>query len=71
MSLAIFIGVLIFAVVNVIGILGISFILWMAVDAAKADKYWWIVLIVGIPLIGGIIYYFVEKKHEYAKISNA
>ena len=71
MSLVIFIGVLIFAIANIIGLLGISFILWMAVDAAKTDKYWWIVLIVGVPLIGAIIYFFVEKKHEYAKISNA
>lgn len=71
MSLAIFIGVLVFAIANIICILGISFILWMVVDAAKGDKYWWVVLIIGVPLIGGAIYFFVEKKHEYAKISNA
>ncbi len=45
-----------------------SFIVWMAVDAAKQDKFWWVVLIVGVPIIGAAAYYFTEKKHEYAKM---
>lgn len=44
-----------------------AFTLWMAVDAGKQDRFWWIVLILGIPFIGSIVYYFTEKKHEYAK----
>ena len=45
----------------------ISFTLWMAIDAGKQDRFWWVVLIVGIPIVGSAAYYFTEKKHEYAK----
>lgn len=44
-----------------------SFTLWMMVDAAKQDRFWWVVVILGVPFIGSIVYYFTEKKHEYAK----
>ncbi len=47
----------------------IAFILWMVVDASKQDRYWWVVLIIGVPVIGAVLYYFTEKKHEYAKIT--
>jgi predicted membrane channel-forming protein YqfA (hemolysin III family) len=49
-------------------VIAISFIMWMAIDAGKNDKFWWIVLIIGLPLVGAILYYFTEKKHDYAKI---
>ena len=45
----------------------ISFTLWMIVDAAKQDRFWWIVIIWTIPGIGPAVYYLTEKKHEYAK----
>ena len=48
-------------------ILLISFTVWMSVDAGKQDRYWWIVLIIGVPVIGPAAYYLTEKKHEYAK----
>ena len=44
-----------------------SFTLWMAVDAAKQDRFWWVVLILGVPVAGSAAYYLTEKKHEYAK----
>ncbi len=44
-----------------------SFTLWMMVDAAKQDRFWWVVVILGVPFIGSITYYLTEKKHEYAK----
>ena len=44
-----------------------SFTLWMAVDAGKQDRFGWVVLILGVPVIGSAVYYFTEKKHEYAK----
>lgn len=44
-----------------------AFTLWMAVDAGKQDRFWWMVLIIGIPFIGSGVYFFTEKKHEYAK----
>lgn len=44
----------------------IAFTLWMAIDAAKQDRFWWIVIIIGIPCIGSVVYYYTEKKHEYA-----
>ena len=46
-----------------------SFIVWMVVDAAKQDKFWWVVLVIGVPIIGAAAYYFTEKKHDYAKMS--
>ncbi|MEN9881559.1 MAG: hypothetical protein RLZZ308_742 [Candidatus Parcubacteria bacterium] len=45
----------------------ISFTLWMAVDAAKQDRFWWVALVVGVPLVGPALYFFTEKKHEYKK----
>lgn len=66
-----FIGVLVSVIVTLIVysayIILISFTLWMAVDAAKQDRLWWIVLIIGIPFVGSVVYYYTEKKHEYAK----
>ena len=46
-----------------------SFIIWMAVDAAKQDKFFWLIIIVGLPLIGSLVYYFVEKKKDYMTTS--
>lgn len=46
----------------------LSFWTWMMVDAAKKDKFWWLVLVLGLPGIGAAMYYFTEKKHDYAKI---
>jgi ABC-type nickel/cobalt efflux system permease component RcnA len=45
----------------------ISFTLWMVVDAGKQDRFWWMILILGIPFVGSTVYFFTEKKHEYAK----
>ncbi len=45
----------------------IAFTLWMVVDAAKQDRFWWVVIIWGVPGIGPAVYYLTEKKHEYAK----
>lgn len=49
-------------------ILLITFILWMAIDASKQDRYWWAVIIIGVPIIGAILYYVTEKKHTYEKV---
>ena len=43
-----------------------SFMVWMAVDAAKQDRFWWVAIIFGVPVVGVVVYYFTEKKHEYA-----
>ncbi len=48
----------------------VSFTVWMSVDAAKQDRFWWIVMILGIPFIGPAVYYVTEKKHEYKKAEN-
>ncbi len=48
--------------------MALSFILWMAVDAGKNDKFWWMVVIVGVPGIGAVVYFFVEKKGDYFKL---
>jgi hypothetical protein len=49
-------------------VVAISFTLWMAIDAGKQDRFWWLVLIVSIPIIGAVIYFITEKKHEYGKV---
>lgn len=67
MIIGLVIGVMIFATLMVLCVLGASFVMWMAVDAAKQDKFWWLVLITGIPLVGAVVYYFVEKEGDYAK----
>ena len=59
-----FVGLLIYIVQTLV----LSFILWMAVDAAVRNKYLWIVLILGLPLVGSLIYLFIEKKEAYYKI---
>ena len=46
-------------------IIMIAFTIWMIVDAGKQDRFWWLVLIIGVPVIGAAVYYFTEKKHEY------
>jgi NADH:ubiquinone oxidoreductase subunit 6 (subunit J) len=49
-------------------IVSLSFMLWMIVDAAKQDKYIWLAIMVALPVVGSIVYFFVEKEHEYEKI---
>lgn len=61
-------NILVLAITNFIFLSILAFVFWMAVDASKGDKYWWVVLILGIPLIGALVYFFVEKKHEYFKL---
>lgn len=45
----------------------IAFTLWMAVDAGKQDRFWWLLLVVSVPVIGPLVYFFVQKKHEYKR----
>lgn len=65
---ALILGALVSFVVYVAYILIISFTVWMMIDAAKQDRFWWLVLVIGIPIIGPVAYFITEKKHEYAKI---
>ena len=44
------------------------FIIWMSIDAIKGGKLFWLLAILGVPLIGAVIYFFVEKKREYMKL---
>ncbi len=48
-------------------VLVIAFTVWMAVDSAKQDRFWWVVLIIGVPVVGPLVYFFTEKKHEYKR----
>ena len=69
-----FIGELIDAIFQLIvygaWIVLISFTLWMAIDAGKQDRFLWIILILGVPAVGSVAYYYTEKKHEYSKKEN-
>jgi len=49
-------------------ILVLAFMFWMMVDSAKHDRFWWIVIIIALPLVGALIYYAVERKHLYKKM---
>lgn len=44
------------------------FIILMSIDAIKNGKLLWLIAILGVPLIGVVIYFFVEKKHDYMKL---
>lgn len=47
----------------------ITFTVWMIVDAAKHDKFWWLFLTIALPFVGAVIYYFTEKKKLYEKVA--
>ena len=55
---------------SVIGILFLSFWIWMIVDCAKRtfknsnDKLVWIVVIIFAKIIGALIYFFVVKNRK-------
>lgn len=49
-------------------VLALAFMFWMAVDAAKHDRFWWLVIIIALPLAGAVAYYAVERKHLYKKV---
>lgn len=63
-------GIFVTLVVAICYILVISFTVWMAIDAGKQDRFWWLTLIIGMPVIGPAAYYFTEKKHQYAKVQS-
>lgn len=60
-------GALVTCIVALCYIVTIAFTLWMIIDAGKQDRFWWLTLIIGLPIIGPAAYYFTEKKHEYVK----
>lgn len=61
-------GVMIMMLGVIFMVLCASFMFWMLVDAAKQDKFWWVAIMFVLPLIGSLVYFFVEKEREYAKI---
>ncbi len=67
MLFGIIFGAFVTLIVAVCYIITIAFTVWMAIDAGKQDRFWWLTLIIGIPIIGPAAYYFTEKKHEYVK----
>lgn len=46
----------------------LGFIILMMIDSLKNGKILWFVGIVLFPLVGAVVYYFTEKKHDYAKV---
>lgn len=70
-KIMLFIIPLFIAVCFILYVVAAAFILWMLVDAAKQDNFWWLVIILGIPIIGAIMYYFLEKKRDYVKVAAA
>jgi hypothetical protein len=70
-TLQVLVSLFMMTVVAPVYIFSIAFIVWMVIDSGKQDKFWWLVFIIGIPFVGAVIYFFVEKKGDYAKISPA
>jgi uncharacterized membrane protein YeiB len=64
-----FLDIILQGTVFLIYVVLFSFIFWMAVDAAKQDKVFWLFIIIGLPVIGSAVYYFVEKKKDYVTTS--
>lgn len=66
-----FVGFLMWALLSFVVyacyVLVVAFTLWMVVDASKMDRFLWVVLILGVPVVGPVVYFFVEKKHEYKR----
>lgn len=62
-------GMLLAAFMYIAYVLVASFFLWMIIDAAKSDKYVWLLFMVALPVVGALVYFFVEKKHEYRKVN--
>lgn len=62
------VGLLSAVLVYVAYIVSVSFMLWMIVDAAKNDKLAWLAIMVALPVVGSVVYFFVEKEHEYVHI---
>ena len=58
-------GALITFIVAACYIIMIAFTIWMLIDAGKQDRFWWLTVIIGVPVVGAAVYYFTEKKHEY------
>jgi hypothetical protein len=46
----------------------VTFIVRMALHAIKTRKFIWLLGIICFPFIGAILYFFIEEKHDYAKI---
>ena len=46
----------------------VTFIARMALHAIKTKKIIWLLGIILFPFIGATLYYFIEEKHDYAKI---
>jgi hypothetical protein len=54
---------------HIIGILELIVQVYLAIHAGKTGRYWWIFIILFFPLIGSIIYFFVEYIPEMGTIS--
>ncbi len=65
--IGIIVGIVAYTVTFVAFTVVVSFLVWMLADAAKQDRFWWIVIMLGVPIIGPAVYYLTEKKHQYAK----
>lgn len=64
-------GILFFLIVSVVALLGFAFWVWMLIHASinrglsDTEKLIWVVLIVFLPFLGSVIYFFVGRpKHR-------
>jgi hypothetical protein len=45
----------------------IAFFVRMAINAWKSQKFLWLAAIICFPIVGSVLYFFIEEKHDYAK----
>lgn len=62
------IGILAVVITLATYVFSLCFIVWMMIDALMSRKYLWFFGILVFPLIGAIVYFFTEKKHDYGHI---
>ncbi|PLY05430.1 MAG: hypothetical protein C0622_01700 [Desulfuromonas sp.] len=54
---------------TLIGIIELIAQIYFAVHAGRTGRYWWIFIIIFFPLIGSVVYFFVEYLPELNTMS--
>ena len=61
-------GIVVVVITLATYIFALGFIIFMMIDALKHGRILWFIGIVLFPLVGAIVYYFTEDKHDYAHV---
>jgi len=64
------IGVYLFGLLVLVGILAVGFWLWSVVDclrSKKRSKWFWLLAIILLLVIGSMLYLLIEKKRRFSR----